>query len=108
MSDPLIITGLLSNYFRESVVVAIAAGFVLLRFRRYKQVSGAAVGAVSTTGTAAVAVLITLLGLVALGYWDPPVSSIISDGTDAARGVYQFVVQPAVDILTNALRAGRS
>ncbi|MFC5136476.1 MULTISPECIES: hypothetical protein [Haloferacaceae] len=90
-TELLLVTGLLSNHFRGSVAVAILAGGVLLRFRRYRAVSAAAVGAVSSTATVVVSVLVVLLGLVALGYWDPPVSEIVGDVLGAGRVLYDLV-----------------
>jgi hypothetical protein len=98
----------LSEYFRESVVLSILAGVVLLRFRRYRAVAGAGAAAAGSAATVAVAVVVTLIGIVALGYWEPPVGEILADGSAAARGIYEFVLQPIVDVGTKALRAGTS
>ena len=88
---PLFIGELLSNHFGESVVVAILAGVVLLRFRRYRAVAAAGAGAAGSAATVAVAVAVSLMGLVALGYWDPPVSEIVSDVLGAGRAFYDVV-----------------
>ncbi|ELZ50711.1 hypothetical protein C465_05196 [Halorubrum distributum JCM 9100] len=105
---PLFIGEFLSEYFRESVVLAILAGVVLLRFRRYRAVAGAGAAAAGSAATVAVAVVVTLIAIVALGYWEPPVEEIIADGSAAARGVYEFILQPIVDIGAKALRTGTS
>lgn len=63
--------------------MAILARVVLLRFRRYR--------AVSSTATVVVSVLVVLLGLVALGYWDPLVSEIVGDVLGAGRALYDLV-----------------
>ncbi|WP_281195802.1 hypothetical protein [Halorubrum sp. F4] len=90
-TDAVLVTGLLADHFRESVVIAILAGVVLLRFRRYRAVSAAAVGAVSSTATVVMAVIVSLLALVALGYWEPPVSEIVGDVLTAGRAFYDLV-----------------
>lgn len=88
---PLFIGEILSNHFGESVVVAILAAVVLLRFRRYRAVAAAGVGAAGSAATVAVAVAVSLMALVALGYWDPPVSEITADVLGAGRAFYDVV-----------------
>jgi hypothetical protein len=34
---------------------------------------------------------VTLFGLVALGYWDPPVSEIVGDALGAGRAFYDLI-----------------
>ena len=94
---PLFIGELLSNHFGESVVVAILAGVVLLRFRRYRAVAAAGAGAAGSAATVAVAVAVSLMGLVALGYWDPPVSEITGDALGVGRAAYDTIGGPIVD-----------
>lgn len=86
-----LVTGLLADYTSESVFVVLLGALVLLRFRRYRAVSAAAVGAVSSAATVAVAVFGVLVLLVALGYWDPPVSEIAGDALGAGRAFYDVV-----------------
>lgn len=83
--------GFLGNHLGESAFVGLAAVIVLLRFRRAKAVGGAAVGAVSSAATIGVAVVVVLFGLVALGYWEPPVSEIVGDALRAGRALYDLV-----------------
>ena len=83
--------GFLSQHFSARHVIIIGAAIVLLRFRRYKAVGATAVGAVSTGATITVAVVVALFGIVALGYWDPPVSQIIGDALGAGRAAYNLV-----------------
>jgi len=90
MGDPLII-GVLGDYFRESVVIGLLGVIVVLRFRRYRAAGAAAVGAFSSAATVGVAVIVTLFGLVALGYWDPPVSEIVGDALGAGRAFYDLI-----------------
>jgi len=90
MGDPLII-GVLGDYFRESVVIGLLGVIVVLRFRRYRAAGAAAVGAFSSAATVGVAVIVTLFGLVALGYWDPPISDIVGDALGAGRTVYDTI-----------------
>ena len=49
------------------------------------------VGAASSAATIGIAVVVALFGLVALGYWDPPVSEIIGDALGAGRAIYDLV-----------------
>ncbi|SMO90857.1 hypothetical protein SAMN06264867_11818, partial [Halorubrum cibi] len=44
-----------------------------------------------STATAVTAVLVVLFGLVALGYWEPPVGEIVGDALGAGRAVYDAV-----------------
>ena len=90
MGDPLII-GVLGDYFRESLVIGLLGVIVVLRFRRYRAAGAAAVGAFSSAATVGVAVIVTLFGLVALGYWDPPISDIVGDALGAGRTVYDAI-----------------
>jgi len=90
MGDPLII-GVLGDYFRGSVVIGLLGVIVVLRFRRYRAAGAAAVGAFSSAATVGVAVIVTLFGLVALGYWDPPISDIVGDALGAGRTVYDAI-----------------
>ena len=90
MGDPLII-GVLGDSFRESVVIGLLVVIVVLRFRRYRAAGAAAVGAFSSAATVGVAVIVTLFGLVALGYWDPPISDIVGDALGAGRTVYDSI-----------------
>lgn len=83
--------GFLGSHLSESVFIGLAAIVVLLRFRRYKAVGGAAIGAVSSAATIGVAVVVVLFGIVALGYWDPPVSEITADALGAGRALYDLV-----------------
>jgi len=95
--------GFLGNHLGESAFVGLAAVIVLLRFRRAKAVGGAAVGVVSSAATIGVAVVVVLFGLVALGYWEPPVSEIVGDALGAGRALYdlvgEWVVRQTVDRL---------
>lgn len=88
---PLFIGELLSNHFGESVVVAILAGVVLLRFRRYRAVASAGAGAAGSAATVVVGIVVSLMALVALGYWDPPISEITGDVLGAGRAFYDLV-----------------
>jgi len=90
MGDPLII-GVLGDHVRESVVIGLLGVIVVLRFRRYRAAGAAAVGAFSSAATVGVAVIVTLFGLVALGYWDPPVSEIVGDALGAGRAFYDLI-----------------
>ena len=90
MGDPLII-GVLGDSFRESVVIGLLVVIVVLRFRRYRAAGAAAVGAFSSAATVGVAVIVTLFGLVALGYWDPPISDIVGDALGAGRAFYDLI-----------------
>ena len=86
-----LVTGLLSAHLSQSVFIGLLGIIVLLRFRRYKAVGGAAIGAVSSAATIGIAVVVALFAIVALGYWDPPVSEIISDALGAGRALYELV-----------------
>jgi len=83
--------GFLAEYLSLRVVIAIGAVVVLLRFRRYKAVGAAAVGIFSSAATTAVAVVVVLFGLVALGYWEPPLAEIVGDALGAGRAAYDLV-----------------
>jgi hypothetical protein len=83
--------GFLGDHLSTSLLVALGAAVVLLRFRRYKAVGAATVGVFSSAATTGVAVVVVLFGLVALGYWDPPVGQIIGDTLTAGRTVYDLV-----------------
>jgi hypothetical protein len=95
--------GFLGSHLGQSAFIGLAAVIVLLRFRRYKAVGGAAVGAIGSAATIGVAVVVSLFGLVALGYWDPPVSQIIGDALGAGRALYdvagEWVVRQTVERL---------
>ena len=80
--------GFLASHLSLRLVIGLAAVVVLLRFRRYKAVGGAAVGAIGSAATIAVAVVVSLFAIVALGYWNPPVSEIIGDALGAGRALY--------------------
>lgn len=90
-SEVLMVTGLLSDHFRESVVVAILAAVVLLRFRRYRAVAAAGAGAAGSAATVVVGIVVSLMALVALGYWEPPISEITADVLGAGRAFYDLV-----------------
>jgi len=81
----------LGDHVRESVVIGLLGVIVVLRFRRYRAAGAAAVGAFSSAATVGVAVIVTLFGLVALGYWDPPVSEIVGDALGAGRAFYDLI-----------------
>jgi hypothetical protein len=83
--------GFLGSHLSESVFIGVAAVVVLLKFRRYRAVGGAAVGAASSAATVGIAVVVALFGLVALGYWEPPVSEIIDDALGAGKAFYELV-----------------
>ena len=83
--------GTLSNHLSESVFVALLAVAVLLRFRRAKRYGAATVGILSSAATTTVIVVVALFGLVALGYWEPPVSTMVGDALAAARTLYDVV-----------------
>lgn len=83
--------GFLGSHLSESVFIGVAAVVVLLKFRRYRAVGGAAVGAASSAATIGIAVVVALFGLVALGYWEPPVSEIIGDALAAGKAFYELV-----------------
>lgn len=102
MADPLVI-GFLGDYFRESVFVGLVGVLVLLRVRRYKAIGGAAVGAASSGATAVTAVLVVLFGLVAFGYWEPPIGEIVGDALAAGRAVYDAVGEWALELLVGWL-----
>ena len=106
---PLFIGKLLSNHFGESVVVAILAAVVLLRFRRWKAVGAAAAGIFSSAASIAVAVVVAMFGLVALGYWDPPIGQIVSDALGAGRAAYdlagEWVLEQTVERLEDIAAA---
>ena len=91
LSTPLLVAGVLADYTSESVFIVLVGLVVLLRFRRYRAVVGAAVGAVSSAATVAIGVFGTVVLLVALGYWDPPVSTIVGDALGAGRAFYDLV-----------------
>jgi hypothetical protein len=95
--------GFLGSHLGQSAFIGLAAVIVLLRFRRYKAVGGAAVGAIGSAATIGVAVVVSLFGLVALGYWDPPVSQIIGDALGAGRALYdvagEWVLRQTVERL---------
>ncbi|ELZ41854.1 hypothetical protein [Halorubrum tebenquichense] len=90
-TEAVLVTGLLAEYTSESVFAVLLGALVLLRFRRYKAVGGAAVGAVSSVATVVAGVFATLVLLVVLGYWDPPVSEIVGDALGAGRAFYDLV-----------------
>jgi len=102
MPDPLML-GFLSDHVGKSLFVAIVGAVVLLRFRRYKALGGAAVGVFSSAATTIVAVVGVLFALVALGYWDPPVGEIVGDALGAGRAFYdvvgEWVLRQTVDRL---------
>lgn len=83
--------GLLSNHLSESVFVGLLAVVVLLRFRRAKQYGAATVGILSSAATTTVIVVVALFALVALGYWEPPLSQIVGDVLSAGRAVHDLV-----------------
>lgn len=87
----LLVTGLLADHLSESIFVALVGGIVLLRMRRYRAVGAAAVGAASSAATVAMAVVGVLVGLVALGYWEPPVSQMVGDVLGAGRAFYDLI-----------------
>lgn len=84
MIDPLML-GVIGDHVRESVFVALLAVAVLVRFRRAKRYGAATVGILSSAATTTVIVVVSLFGLVALGYWDPPVGDMVSDALGAGR-----------------------
>lgn len=94
--DPLLI-GTLGDHLNKSAFIAILAAIVVLRFRRYRAVGGAVVSAVGSAATVAIAVVVSLFALVALGYWDPPVSQIIGDVLGAGRALYDLVGEWVVE-----------
>lgn len=100
--------GFLGQHLSLRVVVAIGAVVVLLRFRRYKAVGGAAVGAVGSAATIGVAVVVALFGIVALGYWDPPVSQILGDALGAGRALYDLVGEWLVEQTLGRLKDAAS
>lgn len=102
MPDPLLI-GLLGDYFRESVVIGLLGVLMLFRFRRYKALGGAAVGVLSSTATVAVAIVVTLFAIVALGYWEPPVGEIVGDALAAGRALYDTIGEWLVEKLVGWL-----
>ena len=81
----------LATHLSLRVVIGLGAVVVLLRFRRYKAVGAAAVGVFSSAATVAVAVVVTLFAIVALGYWEPPIAEITGDVLGAGRTVYDLV-----------------
>ncbi|QKY18294.1 hypothetical protein [Halorubrum sp. CBA1229] len=83
--------GFLGNHLSTSLVVGIGAIVVLLRFRRWKAVGAAAAGIFSSAASIAVAVVVAMFGLVALGYWEPPIGQIVSDALGAGRAAYDLV-----------------
>jgi hypothetical protein len=102
MINPLFL-GLLGDHVGESVFVAALAIVTLLRFRRAKQVGAATVGILSSAATTTVIVVVSLFGLVALGYWDPPVGTIVGDALSAGRTAYDLVGKWLLDQLVGAL-----
>lgn len=89
--------GFLGNHLGQSAFVALATVVLLFRFRRYKAVGAAAIGAVSSAATIGVAVIVTLFALVALGYWEPPVGEIIGDALGAGQALYDLVGEVLID-----------
>lgn len=87
----LLVTGLLADHVSESIFVALVGGIVLLRMRRYRAVGAAAVGAASSAATVFMAVIGVLVGLVALGYWDPPISEMVGDVLAFGGTLYDLV-----------------
>lgn len=83
--------GFLGDHLSTSVVVGIGALVVLLRFRRWKAVGAAVVGIFSSAATIGVAVIVTLFLIVALGYWEPPVSQIVGDVVGTGRTLWSLV-----------------
>ncbi len=62
----------IGSHVGETIAVLVIGAVILLRFRRYRAVAGAAVATVSSAATVAAGILGALVLLVALGYWDPP------------------------------------
>lgn len=80
-----------------SLVVGIGATVVLLRFRRYKAVGGAAVGVFSSAATIRIAVVVSMFALVAFGYWEPPIGQIIGDALGLGRTIYDTIGEWLLD-----------
>lgn len=97
------IWNLLGNHISESLVVLVVGAVILLRFRRYRAVAGAAVGAVSSVATVVAGVLGSMVVLVALGYWDPPIATILGDLLGAGKTIWDFVGERTVSMLVDAL-----
>jgi len=94
---------LLSGYLGESALVVAAAVLVGLRFRRWKMLAGAAVGAVSSGATIVAGVAAALVALVALGYWDPPIGQIITDALGAGGAVWELLGEPVTSAIVDWL-----
>jgi CHASE2 domain-containing sensor protein len=102
IADPLIL-GVIGDHVRESVFVALLAVAVLVRFRRAKRYGAAAVGIASSAATTTVIVVVSLFGLVALGYWDPPIGTMVSDALGAGRTAWNAVGEWLFARLVDAL-----
>lgn len=101
--------GFLGDHLSSSVVVSIGALVVLLRFRRWKAIGAATVGVFSSAATISVAVVVALSAIVALGYWEPPVSQIVGDAIGAGRDFYdlvgEWVIEQTVERLEDVAAA---
>ncbi len=94
---------LLSGYLGETALVVAGAVLIGLRYRRWKMLAGAAVGAVSSSATVVVGVGAALVALVALGYWDPPVGQIISDALGAGSAAWELLGEPVTSAIVDWL-----
>lgn len=97
------IWNLIGSHVGETIAVLVVGAVILMRFRRYRAVAGAGVAAVSSAATVVAGILGTLVLLVALGYWDPPISRIVGDILGAAKAFWNFVGEWLVSLLVDAL-----
>lgn len=63
----------------------------------------ATVGILSSAATTTVIVVVSLFGLVALGYWEPPVGEMVGDALSAALAAYDLVGKWLLERVVGAL-----
>lgn len=95
--------GVVGDHVGESMFLVILGVLVLLRFRRAKKYGAMTVGIMSSAATTIVIVVVSFVALVALGYWDPPVSTIVGDALAAGRAAYDLVGEWLVEKLVGWL-----
>jgi len=93
----------IGSHVGETIAVLVIGAVILLRFRRYRAVAGAAVATVSSAATVAAGILGALVLLVALGYWDPPLGEIVGDVLGAAETVWDTVGEWVVSMILDTL-----
>jgi len=99
-----LVSGLLSGYLGETALVVAGAVLLGLRYRRWKMLAGAAVGAVSSGATVVVGVGAALVALVALGYWDPPIAEIVEDALGAGSAAWELLGEPVTSAIVDWLQ----